>query len=76
MVTWIFLLKAKFEAIFIFETFKTTVELQLNTKIKAIQTDWGGEFCTSSLADVPLNIHPMVTRSMSGIAKPRQVPTV
>lgn len=42
--TWIYLLKAKSEAISAFHQFKASSELQLNAKIKALQTDWGGEF--------------------------------
>ena len=41
--TWVYLLKAKSEALNSFRHFKTQVELQLGLKIKAIQTDGGGE---------------------------------
>lgn len=40
--TWIVLLKAKYEVFHAFVTSKTNVELQCNTKIKVIQTYWGG----------------------------------
>lgn len=42
--TWIYLLKSKAEALSIFKQFKTLVELQLGHPIKAVQSDWGGEF--------------------------------
>lgn len=42
--TWIYFIKQKFETLSIFKQFKTLVELQLNKKIKSIQSDWGGEF--------------------------------
>ena len=40
--TWIFPIKTKAKTIFIFQVFKSIVELQLNTKIKSVQSDWGG----------------------------------
>lgn len=42
--TWLYLLKNNSEALQTFLTFKNMVELQFQTKIKAIQMDWGGEF--------------------------------
>ena len=48
--TWIYLLKAKYEVLDIFQHFKKTVELQLNKQIKVLQSDWGGEF--RSLTDL------------------------
>ena len=42
--TWIFPIKSKAETIVVFKNFKSMVELQLNTKIKSIQLDWGGEY--------------------------------
>ena len=42
--TWIFPTKSKAETISIFLNFKSMVELQLNTKIKSIQSDWEGEY--------------------------------
>lgn len=42
--TWIYLLRHKSEAFTAFLNFKTQVELQLDCKIKALQTDWGGEY--------------------------------
>lgn len=38
------MLKKKSEALPVFIKFKAMVELQLDTKIKAIQSDWGGEY--------------------------------
>jgi len=37
--TWINFLKQKSETLFMFKQFKSLVELQLNHKIKSIQTD-------------------------------------
>lgn len=42
--TWIYFLKQKSETLAIFKQFQTMVELQLNHKIKSVQSDWGGEF--------------------------------
>ena len=48
-LTQIYMLKQKSKAFQSFLTFKSQVELQLGYKIKAIlQTDWGGECCTST----------------------------
>lgn len=42
--TWNYMLQRKYEALSIFVKFKATAELQLATKIKAIQSNWGGEY--------------------------------
>ena len=42
--TWIYFLKNKSETFSVFQQFKTMTELQFDTKIKSVQTDWGGEF--------------------------------
>ena len=42
--TWIYLLRNKSDALPTFVNFKTQVELQLDSKIKCIQSDWGGEY--------------------------------
>ncbi|RVW97157.1 Retrovirus-related Pol polyprotein from transposon TNT 1-94 [Vitis vinifera] len=42
--TWIYMLKHKSEAFQVFLHFKSQVELQLGHKIKAVQSDWGGEY--------------------------------
>ena len=39
--TWIYFLKNKSETFTVFQQFKAMVELQFNTKLKSIQTDWG-----------------------------------
>jgi len=39
--TWIYFLKQKSETLSVFKQFKSLVELQLNQKMKSIQTDWG-----------------------------------
>ena len=40
--TWIFPLKLKSECIKVFAWFNVFVERQFNSKIKCLQTDWGG----------------------------------
>ena len=42
--SWIFLLINKSKSIKTFVNFKTQVELQFDSKIKSLQTNWGGEF--------------------------------
>lgn len=42
--TWVYLLKHKSEVFSKFREFQTLVEHSFNTKIKAMQTDWGGEY--------------------------------
>lgn len=42
--TWIYLLKHKSEVFERFHDFQNLVERLLNRKIKAMQTDWGGEY--------------------------------
>lgn len=42
--TWIYLLRNNSDALPTFVNFKTQVELQLHSKIKCIQNDWGGEY--------------------------------
>ena len=44
--TWLYLLRNKSEAFQTFLNFKTLAENQLGCSIKALQTDWGGEFRT------------------------------
>jgi histone deacetylase 1/2 len=41
---WLFPLKLKSDALQIFQKFQAAIERQFNTKIKVIQTDWGGEY--------------------------------
>jgi hypothetical protein len=41
---WFFPLKLKSDVFVIFKQFITMVERQFNTKLKSVQTDWGGEF--------------------------------
>ena len=55
--TWIYFLKNKSDALSVFKQFKSLVELQFNKKIKAIQTDWGGEFQVFSSFLSELSIH-------------------
>jgi len=42
--TWMYLLKNKFDALELFKLFKTMVSNYCNSSIKAVQSDWGGEF--------------------------------
>jgi len=42
--TWIFLLKNRSDVFEVFLNFQKLVERQLNRKIIAMQTDWGGEY--------------------------------
>ena len=46
--TWIFPLKTKSKVITCFIRFNSYVERQVATKIKAFQSDWGGEYRTPS----------------------------
>lgn len=41
---YLYLLKNKDEAFKAFKAYKTEVENQLNTKIKMIWSDWGGDY--------------------------------
>ncbi|XP_023773239.1 retrovirus-related Pol polyprotein from transposon RE2 isoform X1 [Lactuca sativa] len=45
---WIFPMSDKSEVYNLFKTFVTTVERQFSTKLKKVQTDWGGEFRNTS----------------------------
>lgn len=42
--TWLYLIKDRTEAQHIFCLFQAHVERLLNTKIKSVQSDWGGEY--------------------------------
>ena len=42
--TWIYPIKYKSDTYHTFVQFKTMIELQLGIQIKAVQSDWGGEF--------------------------------
>jgi histone deacetylase 1/2 len=41
---WIYLLRCKSEVFLCFKEFQTMVERQFNTKVLAVQSDWGGEY--------------------------------
>ena len=47
--TWFYLLKTKDEAYPTFLKFQALIENQFNTKIKAVQSDWGSEFRSLSI---------------------------
>jgi histone deacetylase 1/2 len=42
--TWIYFLKSKADALAAFKQFNTLIQNQFQTIIKALQSDWGGEF--------------------------------
>jgi histone deacetylase 1/2 len=42
--TWIYFLKSKPDALAAFKQFNTLIQNQFQTIIKALQSDWGGEF--------------------------------
>jgi histone deacetylase 1/2 len=42
--SWIYLIKKKSEVFQVFQNFQTLVERKFDSKIIAIQTDWGGEY--------------------------------
>ena len=41
---WLYLFKTQSETSNVFKKFKAMAEVQFNSKIKSLQTDWGGEF--------------------------------
>ena len=43
-LTWVYILKTKSETLEAFKQFKAMVQTQFNLPIKAVQSDWGGEF--------------------------------
>jgi len=44
--TWLYPISTKSSVMSIFCSFQKLVERQFNCKIKSIQTDWGGEYCS------------------------------
>ena len=46
--TWLYLLKHKSDVLDIFKFFKATVENQLDSKIKVLRIDYGGEFTSNA----------------------------
>ena len=42
--TWLYLLKSKSDTLAIFKQFQTMVKTHFNLPIKAVQSDWGGEY--------------------------------
>ena len=46
--TWLYLFKFKSDVFEVFKHFKATVENQLDTRIKVLRTDIGGEFSSNS----------------------------
>jgi histone deacetylase 1/2 len=71
--TWIYLLKAKSDALTVFKQFKAMAELQLGCSLKALQTDWGGEFrpFTKFLTDLGV-VHRLIcphTHHQNGVVE-------
>jgi len=62
--TWPYPISLKSDVISIFTTFKSYVERFFNTKIKAIQSDWGGEYHTVNTLLQKLGIAPILTNKM------------
>jgi len=72
-LTWIYFLKSKSEAFIIFKQFKAMAELQFGHSLKALQTDWGGEFrpFTNFLKDLGI-IHRLIcphTHHQNGVVE-------
>uniref|UniRef100_A0A151UEI6 Retrovirus-related Pol polyprotein from transposon TNT 1-94 n=1 Tax=Cajanus cajan TaxID=3821 RepID=A0A151UEI6_CAJCA len=59
--TWIYFLKSKSDAFIAFKLFLAMVKTQFTTKVKAIQTDWGGEYKTFSKFLAELGIKHRLT---------------
>jgi histone deacetylase 1/2 len=57
---WIYLLKHKSDVEQVFYTFQAHVERLLSTKIKAVQSDWGGASITSSIGIFSARASPTV----------------
>jgi transposase InsO family protein len=45
--TWVYFLKKKLDALFVFKTFKTKIEKEIGKVIKVLKSDNGGEFINS-----------------------------
>ena len=48
---YVYLMQHKFEAFEKFKEFRAEVEKQLDTHIKDIQSDWGGEYLSNEFID-------------------------
>ena len=59
--TWIYLLHHKSEVFQCFRDFQSLVERQFNKKIRAIQTDWGGEYRSLNSFFNCIGIHHLVS---------------
>jgi hypothetical protein len=46
--TWVYPISSKSDVMPVFQKFQTMVEHLINTKIKSIQSDWGGKYCNLS----------------------------
>ncbi|KAF7809814.1 Retrovirus-related Pol polyprotein from transposon TNT 1-94 [Senna tora] len=71
--TWLYLLKNKSDVLEAFIQFKTFVENQLNHKIKALQSDFGGEFQALTKTLQASGIHHRIscphTHQQNGVAE-------
>ena len=73
--TWLYLLKHNFDVLDIFKFFKATVENQLDSKIKVLRTNNGGEFTSNSFKHF-CSTHGLIhqfscphTRKQNGVAE-------
>lgn len=55
--TWLYLLRKKSDALPAFQIFQKMVETQFSSKIKALQSDWGGEYRSFTSLMQQLGIH-------------------
>jgi histone deacetylase 1/2 len=59
--TWIYLIRYKSEVFQCFRDFQNLVECQFDKKIRAVQTDWGGEYQTLNSFFKRIGIHHLVS---------------
>jgi histone deacetylase 1/2 len=59
--TWIYLLRRKSEVFQCFHDFQKLIERQFDCKIRAIQTDWGGEYQTLSSFFSPVGMSHQIS---------------
>lgn len=59
--TWLYILHSKDQVYPTFLKFKAMVETQFNTKIKCLQSDWGGEYRTINKFLSPLGIQHRIS---------------
>jgi histone deacetylase 1/2 len=59
--TWVYFLKQKSDALTAFTQFNSLVNTQFQTKIKSVQSDWGGEYRSISTLLTSLGINHRIT---------------